>query len=147
MPRDGDLGHLECDVAPVAGDLRAELDQLLLEAPQGPILDQLGRRQMSVYRAANSSIGHHTIRRYFSRCPSVCTVSGLPFRKAYSRTSRITRLSAASDTGFSSDGPGRVRSGAASSSAFVVRTMIGVDCSAGLDRSHLIASRPGTSRS
>ena len=30
MPRDGDLGHLECDVAPVAGDLRADLDELLL---------------------------------------------------------------------------------------------------------------------
>ena len=41
----GDLGHLECDIAPVANDLRADLDELLLQARQRPILDRLRRRQ------------------------------------------------------------------------------------------------------
>ena len=63
------------------------------------------------------------------------------------RTSRIVRRIAAGDTGFGSEAYGRTTVGTTSSSAFVVRTMIGVDCSAGLDRSHPIASRPGTSRS
>jgi hypothetical protein len=31
---DGDLGHLERDVAPVADDLRADLDELLSQAGQ-----------------------------------------------------------------------------------------------------------------
>jgi hypothetical protein len=43
--RNGDLRHLEGDVAAVADDLRAGLDQLLLEAGQRPIFDRLGRRQ------------------------------------------------------------------------------------------------------
>ena len=42
---DGDLGHLEDDIAAVANDLRADLDQLLLQARQRPILDRLRRRQ------------------------------------------------------------------------------------------------------
>ena len=45
MPWDGNLGHLEGDVAAVAHDLRADLDQLLLQARQRPILDRLWRRQ------------------------------------------------------------------------------------------------------
>jgi hypothetical protein len=39
------LSHVESDIAPVAHDLRADLDQLLLEARQRPILDRLGRRE------------------------------------------------------------------------------------------------------
>ena len=42
---DGDLGHLEGDVAAVTHDLRADLDQLLLQARQRPALDQFRRRQ------------------------------------------------------------------------------------------------------
>ena len=45
LPWDGDLGHLEGDVAAVADDLGADLDQLLLQARQRPVLDRLGRRQ------------------------------------------------------------------------------------------------------
>ena len=45
LPWGGDLGHLEGDIAPVADDLRANLDQLFLEARQRPILDRLGRCQ------------------------------------------------------------------------------------------------------
>ena len=45
LPWDGDLGHLERDIAPMADDLRADLDQLLFEARQRPILDRLRRRQ------------------------------------------------------------------------------------------------------
>src|SRR6266404_2600671 len=41
----GDLGHLEGDIATVVNDLRADLDKLLLQAGQGPVLDWLGRRQ------------------------------------------------------------------------------------------------------
>jgi hypothetical protein len=70
-----------------------------------------------------------------------------PVESGNSRTSRIVRRIAAGDTGFGSKAYGRARVGTTSSSAFVVRTMIGVDCSAGLDRSHPIASQPGTSRS
>ena len=33
------------DVAAVADDLRADLDQLLFQAGQRPVLDRLGRRQ------------------------------------------------------------------------------------------------------
>ena len=36
--RDGDLGHLECDVAAVAHHLRADLNQLLLQARERPVL-------------------------------------------------------------------------------------------------------------
>src|ERR1700731_2459766 len=43
--RNVDLGHLECNVATRADDLRADLDQLLLQAGQRPILDRLRRRQ------------------------------------------------------------------------------------------------------
>jgi hypothetical protein len=43
--RNGDLGHLESDITPVAHDFRADLDELLLEARQRPILDRLRRRQ------------------------------------------------------------------------------------------------------
>lgn len=39
-PRHGNLGHLEGDIAPVADDLGADLDQLLLEAGQRPVLDR-----------------------------------------------------------------------------------------------------------
>ena len=45
LPWNGDLGHLEDEIATVADDLRASLDQLLLQARQRPILDRLGRRQ------------------------------------------------------------------------------------------------------
>src|SRR5580704_12868386 len=31
ISRDGDLGHLECDVAAMADDLRADFDELLLQ--------------------------------------------------------------------------------------------------------------------
>ena len=36
---DGDLGHLEDDIAAVAHDFRADLDQLVLQTRQRPILD------------------------------------------------------------------------------------------------------------
>src|SRR5256884_5220907 len=45
LPWDGDLGHLEDDIAAVADDLRADLDQLFLQTRQRPILDRLRRRQ------------------------------------------------------------------------------------------------------
>ena len=45
LPRYGDLGHLEGDIAAMADDLRTDLDQLLLQARQRPIFDRLGRRQ------------------------------------------------------------------------------------------------------
>jgi hypothetical protein len=45
ISRDGDLGHLKGDVTAVAHDLRANLDQLFLQARQRPILDRLRRRQ------------------------------------------------------------------------------------------------------
>ena len=45
MSRNGDLGHLEGDIAAVAHDLRANLDEFLFEARQRPILDWFGRRQ------------------------------------------------------------------------------------------------------
>ena len=43
--RDSNLGHLEGDVAAVAHDLRADLDQFLLQTGQRSLLDWLGRRQ------------------------------------------------------------------------------------------------------
>ena len=42
---DGDLGHLEGDIASVVHHLRADLDQLLLQARQRPVFDRFGRRQ------------------------------------------------------------------------------------------------------
>jgi hypothetical protein len=38
LPWDGDLGHLEGNIAAVADDIRADLDQLLLQAGQRPVL-------------------------------------------------------------------------------------------------------------
>jgi hypothetical protein len=45
VPRHGDLGHLESDIAAVAHELRADLDQLRPQADQRPVLDRLRRRQ------------------------------------------------------------------------------------------------------
>src|SRR5262249_26575236 len=44
-PWDGDLGHLEDNIAAVAHDFRADLDQLVLQTRQRPVLDRLRRRQ------------------------------------------------------------------------------------------------------
>jgi len=41
--RDGDLGKLECDVAPMAYDLRADLDELLSQCGQRPMFDRFGQ--------------------------------------------------------------------------------------------------------
>src|SRR4029450_9584757 len=43
LPWDGDLGHLECDVAAVADDLRTDLDQFLLQARYLTVLYLLRR--------------------------------------------------------------------------------------------------------
>src|SRR6516162_3301465 len=45
LPCDGDLGHLEDNIAAVAHHLRADLDQLFLQTRQRPVLDRLRRRQ------------------------------------------------------------------------------------------------------
>src|SRR4029450_11088998 len=45
LPWDGDLRHLEDDIAAVAADFRADLDQLFLQTRQRPVLDRLRRRQ------------------------------------------------------------------------------------------------------
>ena len=45
LPCNGDLGHLEDEIATLADDLRANLDRLLLQARQRLVLDRLGRRQ------------------------------------------------------------------------------------------------------
>ena len=45
LPWDCDLGHLEHDVAAVAHHLGADLDQLVLQGRQRPVLDRLRRRQ------------------------------------------------------------------------------------------------------
>jgi hypothetical protein len=45
LPWDGDLGHLEGNIASVADHLRTDLDQLLLQTRQRPVFDRLGRRQ------------------------------------------------------------------------------------------------------
>ena len=42
MSRDSNLGHLESDIATVADDLGANLDQLFLQAGQRPVPDRLG---------------------------------------------------------------------------------------------------------
>jgi 2-phospho-L-lactate transferase/gluconeogenesis factor (CofD/UPF0052 family) len=39
------LGHLEDNIAAVAHHLRADLDQLVLQTRQRPVLDRLRRRQ------------------------------------------------------------------------------------------------------
>src|SRR5215510_10360597 len=41
LPWDGDLGHLEDNIAAVAHYLRADLDQLVLQTRQRPVLDRL----------------------------------------------------------------------------------------------------------
>jgi len=41
--RDGDFGHLESDVATVTDDFRTDLDELLPQARERPILDPLRR--------------------------------------------------------------------------------------------------------
>ena len=51
LPWDSDLGHLEDDVTAVAHDLRADLDQLLLQARQVGI----NRFQCSLARAGRGS--------------------------------------------------------------------------------------------
>ena len=43
--RNGHFGHPEDDVAPMADDLRADLDQLLSERRQRPLFDGIGQRQ------------------------------------------------------------------------------------------------------
>jgi hypothetical protein len=45
LPWDGDLGHLEGDIAAVAHHIRADLDQLVLEGGQRPITHRFRRRQ------------------------------------------------------------------------------------------------------
>ncbi len=45
VTRNGDLGHLEDDVAPVAHDLRADLDELFPEAGQRPLLHGIGQSE------------------------------------------------------------------------------------------------------
>jgi hypothetical protein len=47
ISRDGDLGHLEGDVAAMADDLRADFDELLFQGRHRPVLDRLRRRQGS----------------------------------------------------------------------------------------------------
>ncbi len=41
--RGRDLGKLECDVAPMAYDLRADLDELLSQCGQRPLFDRFGQ--------------------------------------------------------------------------------------------------------
>src|SRR5262245_34809077 len=43
--RASDLGHLEDNIAAMAHYLRADLDQLVLQGRQRPVLDRLRRRQ------------------------------------------------------------------------------------------------------
>ena len=38
LPADGDLSHLECDVAAMADGLRADFDELLFQGRQRPVL-------------------------------------------------------------------------------------------------------------
>ena len=45
LARHGDFGHLERDVAPVAHNLGADLDQVLPQTGQRPGLRRLGHRQ------------------------------------------------------------------------------------------------------
>jgi hypothetical protein len=55
-PRNRDLGHLEGDVAPVADDLRTDLDQLFLQARQRPRFDRLGRGERAQEVAETPSL-------------------------------------------------------------------------------------------
>jgi hypothetical protein len=48
----GELGRLKFDIGAVANDLRADLDELLLQARQQPVLDQFGRPGLHVVRVA-----------------------------------------------------------------------------------------------
>src|SRR5262249_58825024 len=50
LPCDGDLGHLEDNIAAVAHYLRADLDELVLQACQRPVPDRLRRRQRAQAR-------------------------------------------------------------------------------------------------
>jgi hypothetical protein len=43
VARDCHLGHLERDVASVADDLRADLDQFLSQARERPVFDRIRR--------------------------------------------------------------------------------------------------------
>ena len=45
LPWNGDLGHLKGDIAAVADDRCADLDQFLLQARQRPVFYRLGGRQ------------------------------------------------------------------------------------------------------
>jgi hypothetical protein len=47
VPCDGHLGHLEDNIAAVVHHLRADLDQLVLQVRQRPVLDRLRRRQLA----------------------------------------------------------------------------------------------------
>ena len=47
ISRNGNLSHLKRDTATVAHDLRADLDQLFLQACQRPVLDRLRFHQAS----------------------------------------------------------------------------------------------------
>ena len=44
LPCNGDLGHLEDEIATLTDDLRANIDQFLLQARQQPVVDRLGHR-------------------------------------------------------------------------------------------------------
>lgn len=46
--RNGDVRHLEYDIATMAVDLRADPDQPFLQARQQPVLDRLRRRERTV---------------------------------------------------------------------------------------------------
>jgi len=56
LPCDGDLGHLEDNIAAVPHHLRADLDQLLLQARQRPILDRLRRRNAVAKRCEATAL-------------------------------------------------------------------------------------------
>jgi hypothetical protein len=45
VSRDSNFGHLEGNIASVTDDLGADLDQLLLQAGQGPVADRFGCHQ------------------------------------------------------------------------------------------------------
>ena len=45
LPCDGDLGHLEDNIAAVVHHLRADLDQLVLQTRQRLVVNRLRRRQ------------------------------------------------------------------------------------------------------
>ena len=83
--RNGDLGHLECNVAIRADDLRADLDQLLPQAGQRPILDRLRRRQRAQeiaeivgqrVKLKSNSVGRELSIGFQIWCWPVLTISG-----------------------------------------------------------------------